>query len=277
MLFKSFCGIGRGRHRIFAIHELPDDGRCCVSSVLFLSALKLDLANHTVILDAAVIPLSDDSFNDDQVREFVNAMPSSDYGIMFGMWPREVDVWEKAFPAWAERCRIWEHSVATCDKMASDRTYHTDLLCSCGIGKVPRGFIGDELELPHLDYVLENYVTRIAVSPCFAVPYLECISERDPPVPKSRKEKSTTPRGKGKQPKRPMEDPCEDISKQRKPESPPDAGPSNGKGKKAVVSRCNYCGWDHNKDVEEAARKNMGSKLWYCKHCKSREILLEEV
>src|SRR5205823_12136927 len=56
---------------------------------------------------------------------------------------------------------------------------HTPL-CSCGNGQLPQKFMGD-LRLPHLEYVLQKYATRIAISPIFTVPFVEDCFLRDTP------------------------------------------------------------------------------------------------
>ena len=103
-LFKSFKMRG-GRHgpRIFVI-QIPDKELRLVPFVLFLAALKLDLANHTVVIDAAVLPF-DESIRDHKVQKFQEAVHVSELACYLGMWDGEVAWWKTILSAWAERCR----------------------------------------------------------------------------------------------------------------------------------------------------------------------------
>jgi hypothetical protein len=74
--------------------------------LFFISCLRLEIANHTVVLDSAVLPLTDQLVP--QIRPFLAALS--------GMGVRHIDVgddesrlWRIVLPALVERCRQWEH------------------------------------------------------------------------------------------------------------------------------------------------------------------------
>jgi len=81
----------------------------------------------------------------------------------------ELEIWKRALPAMAERCRDWDHKPSC--KYSSKVPLTMDIgrppLCSCGVGRVSENFLkidGWEAEATRS--------TRIAISPVFAAPYL---------------------------------------------------------------------------------------------------------
>lgn len=144
---------------------------------LFVNDLRHDLSAHTLICDAYIlllpVPLSTNVIPDlSELSEHVEPLV---------LTPGVLMAWISLLPASAERCRAWEHTV-NCEYTAQRRIPLTnDLrgelapLCSCGLGKDVEGRMAtDPLWKP-----FAPYVTRIAVSPLFAVPYLERVV-RDP-------------------------------------------------------------------------------------------------
>ena len=110
------------------------------------------------------------------------------------------------------------------------------------------------LELPYLDYVLQNYATRIAISPCFAVPYVEDCSR---PHSESQTQKAPPDRKQQQSENQPASDRTFKL-----PERPKDqSATSNWKGKE-LVSRCNHCGCDKNKEIRTQ------NELFECPHCR---------
>jgi hypothetical protein len=175
-LFMHFTGLQGAQTSTFGLHKAGAGG---VHVLLFVAALKLDIANHTVILDTAVIPLSHKMMEDSQMQKSLGALQSTQKFCSIDVTDEELRVWKHILPALAERCRTWKHKAASCEYLLKGEIPLVDgledghtPLCSCGIGKIPDKFMGD-LKMPHLDYVLQKYATRIAISPVFAVPYVE--------------------------------------------------------------------------------------------------------
>ncbi|OJT13569.1 hypothetical protein TRAPUB_9885 [Trametes pubescens] len=89
----------------------------------------------------------------------------------------EIRTWKQLLPVLVERCRAtWRHT-ANCEYgriPLEPETTSGDPLCSCGRGKDVDGM--------HKVATWRNlapFVTRIALSPLFAVPYLETIQDRE--------------------------------------------------------------------------------------------------
>ena len=157
-----------------------------VHVMFFPSALRLDLASRTVILDAAVLPLTSTVRRDPRMQQFLHGA-SLQRMCQTKVTLEELRVWKAMLPAMAERVRTWKHS-GTCEYAAKGEVPLTQgledartSLCSCGIGKFPAGYLKDS-QLPQMEHALREYATRIAVSPIFAVPYVEPCFLRDVPL-----------------------------------------------------------------------------------------------
>jgi hypothetical protein len=167
-IFMYFTGLqGSGtKRKIFGIDH-PTRG---VHIMVFVSSLRLDLANHTVVLDAAVLPLSDRLVP--QIRPFLAAI--SGLGLcMIKVNDDEFKLWKEMLPAWVERCREWKHK-SSCEYKRKDAIPLSveegqTPLCSCGNGILPPNFISD---VPQWD-MASKHAVRAAISPSFSVPYVE--------------------------------------------------------------------------------------------------------
>lgn len=138
--------------------------------VIFLgSSLRLDAANSTVVLDAAILPLTLKLVH--KIRPFleaINELPSATLTVD----DNELRLWKEVIPAMVERCRTWMHK-STCEYREKS---HIPLsvedgecpICSCGNGKFPAKFS----DVPKWDSV-SRYATRIAISPSYSVPFVE--------------------------------------------------------------------------------------------------------
>lgn len=175
-LFMHFTGLQGGQAKVFALHKESAGG---VHVLLFVSSLKLDLASHTVILDTAALPLTDEITKDGKMQTFLGVLQSAGNMCAINVTDAELRLWKQIMPALAERCRTWKHKPGSCVYLSAGQVpYENGLqdantpLCSCGNGQIPPKFIS-KLKVPHLEYVLQKYATRIAISPIFAVPYIE--------------------------------------------------------------------------------------------------------
>ena len=145
--------------------------------LLLPAALRLDLNSRTVLLDAAAIPLTSAALQDKRMQKFLSAMQRV-LLCQVKVTDAELRAWKALLPAFAERCRTWRHK-ATCEYARDGQVPHAGgledaqtPLCSCGVGEFPRGYLKAS-PLQHLEYALRKYATRVAVSPVFAVPYVE--------------------------------------------------------------------------------------------------------
>jgi hypothetical protein len=183
-LFMHVSGVQGVRAKVFALHKADEGG---AHVLLFVSALRLDLASHTVIADTAALPLSNGIMGDKTMQRFLGGLQTSGKMCAINVSNAELRLWKTVMTAWAERCRTWKHKSASCEYLKEGGIpLKTGLedgnspLCSCGRGHIPRKFMGD-LPVPHLEAVLQKYATRMAISPVFAVPYVEDCFPRDMP------------------------------------------------------------------------------------------------
>jgi hypothetical protein len=105
-MFMSFAGLQGGTANIFVLDK-PNDGGGQI--IILVSSLRLDLANHTVVLDCAVVPL------------IFKIMPGLDLFLAATTLPGvgpilrtivdhdELTLWREILPSQVERCRSWEH------------------------------------------------------------------------------------------------------------------------------------------------------------------------
>jgi len=133
-----------------------------------VSALKLDLVNHTVILDTAVLPLSHNLLGDSKIQKCIEGLQSVRKFCIVNVTDTELQLLGKQLlPALAERCRTWKHKPESCAYLSTGEVPTpkglddgNSPLCSCGgNGHLPPKFMGD-LRAPYLDYVLQKYATE---------------------------------------------------------------------------------------------------------------------
>lgn len=164
----TFSGLQQAGQRVRILRlNHPEKGGV---HVIFLgSSLRLDAANSTVVLDAAILPLTLALVH--KIRPFLEAiseLPSATLTVD----DNELRLWKEVIPAMVERCRTWMHK-STCEYREKS---HIPLsvedgespICSCGNGQLPAKFIA----VPKWDSV-SRYATRIAISPSYTVPFIE--------------------------------------------------------------------------------------------------------
>ncbi|OSC99685.1 hypothetical protein PYCCODRAFT_1394711 [Trametes coccinea BRFM310] len=140
-------------------------------TIFFVDKLRYDVSAHTVVCDAFVLTLNE------AVVPFIHAPLKSiarkglESVRIFG---DELRAWKQLLPALVERCRAsWEHQpnceYVTRGKIPLETALNAgDPLCACGRGKDIDGMRRNKLWKN-----IAPYVTRIALSPLFAVSYLE--------------------------------------------------------------------------------------------------------
>ncbi|KAG8164047.1 hypothetical protein KVR01_005965 [Diaporthe batatas] len=170
-MFMLASGLQGGQTGLFAIHH-PEKGG--VHMLIFVSAFRMDGANATVVLDAAVIPFTVELIKSGKLESFLLILRELD-ACTITVNDEELVLWKKVLPALAERCRDWTHT-PECEYARPGATVPLStemgkqVLCSCGTGKLPENFLG----LPEWD-VASQFATRIAISPTYAVPFVEDI------------------------------------------------------------------------------------------------------
>ncbi|KAI0324944.1 hypothetical protein GY45DRAFT_1288114 [Cubamyces sp. BRFM 1775] len=178
-------GAGSARRVI----SLRDEKTNNCDTLFFISDIRYDLQAHTMVCDGYVLPLTHDIMP--KIASFFGDLVFSNDMAGIKVFEGEMQAWKQLIPAFVERCRTWEHG-ENCEYLARKQVPLTlemeiDPLCSCGRGKDVDGLLkaGEWKKYA-------PYVTRIAVSPLFAVSYLETIG-RDPDA-----HKCSVCRGRGK-------------------------------------------------------------------------------
>ena len=155
---------GSRRARVFAMRT---NGH--VDTILFVTALRLDLASHGYVIDAQVLTLSGSTAQN--VGDTLAAVHPETMFIEF--YGEEAVAWKRLLPAFAERCRTWEHG-QNCEYMAEKKIplsleHHGGPLCSCGKGRD----VTPEFRKEETWRSMIPYVTRIAIGFLYSVPYAE--------------------------------------------------------------------------------------------------------
>lgn len=168
-MFMLASGLQGGQTGLFAINHPQKGG---IHMLIFVSALRLDGANASVVLDAAALPLTLDMITGGQLESFLLIMRTLEC-CSITVDDEELVLWKKILPALVERCRTWSHT-AECEYAQSGATVPLStepakqVVCSCGAGKFPPHF----LNLPEWD-TATKFATRMAISPTYAVPFVE--------------------------------------------------------------------------------------------------------
>ncbi|EIW55422.1 uncharacterized protein TRAVEDRAFT_131337 [Trametes versicolor FP-101664 SS1] len=156
------------------IFSLLDQTTGTTDTVFFVRDLRYDLACHTIVCDAFVLSLSKQVMS--IAGPWLSAAPGFQSVPVYG---DEMRTWKQLLPALVERCRTtWRHG-KSCEYAARGKIpLELEImagdgpLCSCGRGKDVDGMCKDDAWKR-----LAPFVTRVALSPLFAVPYLEPIFE----------------------------------------------------------------------------------------------------
>ena len=173
-MFVRSAGIqGGSARRLFA---LRDEATNNCDTVFFISDLRFDLHCHTMVCDGYVLPLTNELLPRIE-SSFAKLVHKGDM-ISVNVFEGEMQAWKQLLPAFVERCRSWKHR-EDCEYKSQGKVPLTDLmevdpLCSCGRGKDTEG-----MSKVALWSKLAPHVTRVALSPLFAVSYLETVG-RDP-------------------------------------------------------------------------------------------------
>lgn len=152
-----------------SVFGLCNPGKGGVYTLFFVNAIKFDLPNHTVVVDACVVPLVDSIMQ--KIRHGLQTLANRNL-LQIITLDDEVRAWKLLLPTLAERCRAWEHTDA-CEYrekgipvalMGSE----VSPICSCGKGK-NLGAFGNMPEWK----TLWDEATRVAIGPLFSFSFLE--------------------------------------------------------------------------------------------------------
>lgn len=141
--------------------------------MLFLvSYLRLEIANHTMVLGSAVLPLTNQLVP--QIHPFLAAL--SRVGVRhINVGNDKSGLWRIVLPALVERCRQWEHCSSYEYKAKAQIPlsvkHGQPLLCSCRDGRLPPRFISG---IPKWDLV-SKYAIQAAISPSFSISFVKQI------------------------------------------------------------------------------------------------------
>ncbi|KAH9848326.1 hypothetical protein C2E23DRAFT_739709 [Lenzites betulinus] len=164
---------GLGNSPTQGVFALRDNATNDSDTIFFIRRLRFDLSSHTVVCDAFVLPLFPELMA--TINPFFTKLMNNVSGITnTRTFDGETRAWKQILPALVERCRTtWTHK-PECEYVIkgriplSEEIHGGDPLCSCGRGKEVQGMEDIELWRP-----FAPLVTRIALSPLFALSYVE--------------------------------------------------------------------------------------------------------
>ncbi|PHH85901.1 hypothetical protein CDD83_11023 [Cordyceps sp. RAO-2017] len=168
-MFMLTAGLQGGQTGLFAINHPQRGG---IHMLILVSALRLDGDAASVVLDAAVIPLTEEIVTSEGMHPFLLVVQSLECGAI-NVNDAELVLWKRVLPSLAERCRTWSH-LAGCEYRRKGASVPLSVepaeqvLCSCGNGKLPKDFVS----MPEWEAAAPHAV-RIAISPTYAVPFIE--------------------------------------------------------------------------------------------------------
>ncbi|OAX80913.1 hypothetical protein ACJ72_04750 [Emergomyces africanus] len=165
-LYTSFAKVQRLNCKVFAI----TCGQVGLQLLFLRSSVRLDVSNHTLALDVAIIPLHQERGM--PVPGFLVPL-SMNAGATMVIGEDEVKLWKRLLPTFVERCRGWKHK-PTCEYKTESRIprsveFHKPALCSCGNGIFPPNFISD---IPTWETVSKHAV-RGLIPLLFTLPYVD--------------------------------------------------------------------------------------------------------
>ncbi|KAF4512046.1 hypothetical protein G6O67_001231 [Ophiocordyceps sinensis] len=169
-MFMIVSGLqGKQQTGLFAINHPKRGG---VHMLILVSAMRLDGDAASVVLDAAVIPLTMELIASKRFESFLILFQTLDC-CMLNVNDADLILWKRTLPSLVERCRTWNHT-PECEYKRKGAMVPLSIeptkqfLCSCGNGKLPKDFVS----LPKWHAAAPNAV-RVAISPTYAVPFVE--------------------------------------------------------------------------------------------------------
>ncbi|KAK2867969.1 hypothetical protein FQN49_003287 [Arthroderma sp. PD_2] len=170
-LFGFFSGAGAETGPSCTVFGLDNSAHGGMNVLIFISCLRLEMSNQSVVLDGAVVPLTTSLVPkiEPVLRHFAA------HGIRgIRVDDDELLLWKHVLPAYVERCRSWKH-LPSCEYKSTSKIplsvdFGQPLLCSCGQGKFPDGY---RVKGFSAWKDIKKYAVRVAISPCYSVPFVE--------------------------------------------------------------------------------------------------------
>jgi hypothetical protein len=152
---------------------LSDPGDGGTYTLIYCNGIRLDLAAHTFVLDASILPLTK-GLIDGPLGTEIEVLSSELQAMTVEAGGAEVEAWKHLLVAFTERCRSWGHT-STCkytmlDKVPASVEIFENPLCGCGEG-IDLGRLSVDRKWTNLAPLM----TRAAISPLFAVAYLDTV------------------------------------------------------------------------------------------------------
>ena len=179
-LFFRWAGVEKSSENVKSqFHPLglynPTSG-IGIYTLIFINDIRFDLASHTIVADACVIPLSEQNL--DKLSPALGRL-SGIGQVLINTPDDETKLWKLLLPALAERCRTWKH-LPTCEYLRQGippcmegLEFRASPLCSCGKGK-DLGTFGTRPEWKEF----HSEATRIALSPLFSSSFIKIPREK---------------------------------------------------------------------------------------------------
>ncbi|KAK0190368.1 hypothetical protein F5146DRAFT_929606 [Armillaria mellea] len=165
-IFLTFAGVYKPKAKIFTLRSSEGS----IHTILFVRQLRLDLNMQTVVADCFLLPVPSGT-ECPSAPVTIKRILKNTAAVDINTVPSEQRAWMQLFSTITERCRKWEHT-PNCeyDSWSLDATLPS-AFCSCGRGKDDASSFFKEMELDEVSC----FVTRAALGPLFAVPYLEAV------------------------------------------------------------------------------------------------------
>jgi hypothetical protein len=136
---------------------------------IFVDAVRMDVSNQTVFLDAAIIPCYPETSTD--IDRIVLCTMCDQKIVPLEIEPREIRFWFHLLPTFVECCRFWTHK-PTCEYKAKGASIPLStkpdekFMCTCGMGVFPDDYLKDLKQFG----ALRNYAVRAAIPVVYASP-----------------------------------------------------------------------------------------------------------
>ncbi|KAF7363828.1 MYND-type domain-containing protein [Mycena sanguinolenta] len=166
---------GSSPHGVFSLVDKTTNN---CDTVFLVDQLRFDLSAHTIVCDGFVLPLSDERMMEMILIEEQNLAKLLSQTRQIALEPGAIRSWKQLLPVLVERCRTWKHR-ESCQYAIEGRVpLTTEMefipLCACGEGQDVQRMHDVPLWKP-----FAKYSTRIALSPLFAVSYVENVGRKD--------------------------------------------------------------------------------------------------
>lgn len=177
IIFQGFAGFHPEAKREVRTFQLTLKRNNSSHTIIFVHNMRHDLDLGSIVLDAYVMTVTKARLKSlsSASQRLLSAKSMPSLGVYVSN--EECVLWKRLLPALAERCRTWQHNekceYRTGGKIPLSVAADENPLCSCGEGKVSSSFPTHAKEWAPF----EKYVTRIAIAPIFAVPYVEPLAD----------------------------------------------------------------------------------------------------